>query len=309
MEQKLLVVTSSPHIKSTVTSQKVMLDVLIALFPTLAASVWLFGPRTLLVTALSVACCVFFEWGTEKLMKKPSTIYDLSAAVTGTLLAFSLPPSIPLWILPIGAFFAIVVVKQIFGGIGQNFANPAITARIVLFLSFAAYCSTWTAPFAWMGRADAVSSATTLVSSDTLPRLGDMLLGVRAGCIGETCALALILGGLYLMIKRVISPIIPLSYIATTVLLCLAFGTDPLRTLFGGGLLLGAIFMATDYSTTPVAPLGKLIFGIGCGLFTALIRSFATFPEGVSFAILLMNVLTPLIDRTVRTRPIGGDSK
>ena len=307
MQDRFLIVTSSPHIKSSVTTQRIMLDVLIALAPTLAASVWLFGPRTLCVTGISVACCVFFEFISQKLMKRPSTLYDLSAIVTGTLLAFCLPPSIPLWILPIGAFFAIVVVKQIFGGIGQNFANPAITARIVLFLSFAAYCSDWTSPFAWLGKADAVSSATTLVSSETLPPFTDLLFGMRGGCIGETCAITLILGGIYLLARRIISPIIPLSYIASTVLLCFAFGTDPIRTLFGGGLLLGAIFMATDYSTTPVAPLGKLIFGLGCGVITALIRAFGSFPEGVSFAILIMNILTPIIDRTVKTKPIGDD--
>lgn len=304
--ERLLVVTSSPHIKSRVTTHSIMLDVLIALVPGLAASVWLFGPRSLLVVGISVVSCVFFEWITQKISKRPVTIGDLSACVTGTLLAFSLPVSVPLWILPIGAAFAIIFVKQLFGGIGQNFANPAITARIVITLSFASLVTKWTAPFEWLGKAaDGVTSATPLVSDQTLS-FTDMLLGVHGGCLGETCAAALILGGIYLVIKRVISPVIPLSYIGSAVLLGWLFGTDPVTALFGGGLMLGAIFMATDYATSPDTPLGKFIFGLGCGLITALIRRFGAYPEGVSFSILLMNILTPLIDRYVKTRPLGA---
>lgn len=303
--ERLLVVTSSPHIKSRVTTRSIMLDVLIALIPGLVASVWLFGPRSLLVVGISVASCVIFEWLTEKIMNRKVTIGDLSACVTGTLFAFSLPVSVPLWILPIGAAFAIIIVKQLFGGIGQNFANPAITARIVVMLSFAALLSKWIAPFEWLGKAaDGVTSATPLALART-PSFTDMLLGIHGGCLGETCAAALISGGIYLVIRRVISPIIPLSYIGSAVLLGWLFGVDPVLSLFGGGLMLGAIFMATDYATTPDTPLGKLLFGLGCGLITALIRRFGAYPEGVSFSILLMNILAPLIDRYVKTRPLG----
>ena len=301
-----LVVTSSPHIKSSVTTRRIMLDVVIALCPALIASVWIFGPRTLLVTAVSVLSCIFFEWGAQKLFRRKSTVGDLSAVVTGMLIAYNMPPSVPLWMLPIGAVFAIVFAKQLFGGIGQNFANPAIVARIILFLSFASSMTTFTAPGAWRSTADAVSTATPLNPAATLPPLTDMFLGWRAGCLGETCACALLLGGLYLVIRRVISPLIPLCYIGSTVLLCTLFGADPLYSLLSGGLLLGAIFMATDYATTPSSTLGKIIFALGCGLITAVIRSFGAYAEGVSFAILLMNVFTPLIDRLVRQKPFGA---
>ena len=304
--ENFLIVTSSPHIKSNVTTQRIMLDVIIALCPALAASVWIFGPRALLVTAVSVLCCVFFEWGSQKLFRRESTVGDLSAVVTGILIAFNMPPSVPLWMLPIGAAFAIVFTKQLFGGIGQNFANPAIVARIVLFLSVASSMSTFTAPGAWRGAADAVSTATPLNEAAALPSLTDMFFGMRAGCLGETCACALLLGGIYLVIRRVISPLVPLCYIGSTVLLCWLFGADPLYSLLSGGLLLGAIFMATDYATTPSTTAGKIVFALGCGLITAVIRCFGSYAEGVSFAILLMNILTPLIDRLIRQKPFGA---
>lgn len=304
----MLVVTSSPHIKSKVTTQKIMRDVIIALSPAVAASVWLFGPVTLLATAVSVASCVFFEWGSQKVFKRQSAIYDLSAVVTGILLAMNLPSTAPLWVYPIGALFAIVFVKQLFGGIGQNFANPAIVGRIILVLSFTGLLSNYATPFAWYDKSlDAVTSATPLVKGAVLPSLTDMLLGIRAGAMGETCALALILGGLYLVVRGVISPVIPLSFIGSEMLLAWAFGADPLYSLLSGGLLLGAIFMATDYSTTPSTFVGKLIFGVGCGLITAVIRSFGSAPEGVSYSILLMNIVTPLLDRHIRQKPFGRD--
>ncbi|MBR5519275.1 MAG: RnfABCDGE type electron transport complex subunit D, partial [Clostridia bacterium] len=198
-----------------------------------------------------------------------------------------------------------VFTKQLFGGIGQNFANPAIVARIVLFLSFASQMTTYAAPGAWRNTADAISAATPLQEGAVLPSLWKMLIGQRGGCLGETCALTLLIGGLYLVVRRVISPLVPLCYIGSTTLLCWSFGADPLYSMLSGGLLLGAIFMATDYATTPVTKTGKVIFALGCGLITAVIRSFGAYAEGVSFAILLMNILTPMIDRYVRPRPFG----
>jgi electron transport complex protein RnfD len=304
----LLVVTSSPHIKSRVTTRRIMLDVIIALSPAVAASVWLFGPVTLLATAISVVSCVFFEWSAQKVFKRKSTIFDLSAVVTGILLAMNLPSSSPLWVFPIGALFAIVFVKQLFGGIGQNFANPAIVGRIILVLSFTGLLSKYAAPLAWFDKSlDAVTSATPLVKGAVLPSLKDMFLGIRAGAMGETCAIALIIGGMYLIVRGVILPVIPLAFIGSEVLLAWAFGADPLYSLLSGGLLLGAIFMATDYGTTPATFKGKLIFGIGCGVITAIIRSFGAAPEGVSYSILLMNIVTPLIDRYVKQKPFGRE--
>ena len=305
--EKMLVVTSSPHIKSPVTTRRIMLDVLIALSPAFAASIWLFGPRCALIVAISVASCVFFEWGSQKLFKRPSTLYDLSACVTGVLLAFNLPSTIPLWMIPIGALFAIVFVKQLFGGIGQNFANPAIVARIVLFMSFASAMSHFATPTAWYNSSlDAITSATPLNPNAVLPSLGDMFLGLRAGCLGETCSLALIIGGIYLCIRRVISPFVPLVFVGSATLLCWAFGMDPLYSMLSGGLLLGAIFMATDYSTTPATTAGRIVFALGCGILTAIIRAFGAYAEGVSFSILLMNILSPLIDRFIKQKPFGG---
>jgi electron transport complex protein RnfD len=316
--QDLLVVTSPPHIKSKITTQRIMLDVIIALMPTVAASVWLFGPITLLACAVSICSCVFFEWASQKLFKRQSTINDLSAVVTGLLLAMGLPSTAPLWVYPIGALFAIVFVKQLFGGIGENFANPAIVARIVLVLSFTSLLTNYATPTAWYNKSlDVVTSATPLdaitsaspYSSTivTLPSLRNMFFGLRAGAMGETCAVALLLGGLYLVVRGVIQPTIPLAFIGTEVLLAWAFGYHPLYSLLSGGLLLGAIFMATDYATTPSTFWGKLIFGIGCGVITAVIRYFGAAPEGVSYAILLMNLVTPLIDRHIRQKPFGAD--
>ncbi len=234
-------------------------------------------------------------------------ISDLSAVVTGLLLAFSLPVSIPLWQAAFGAIVAIVVVKQLFGGIGQNFANPAATARIVMLLAFSGTMTTWAAPVG----VDAVSGATPLAliyagRLNELPGLSAMLWGVRGGCIGETATLPLLLGGLYLMARRVISWHTPVVFIATVLGLTVLFNAQPVYQLMSGGLILGAFFMATDYSTTPSTALGKVIFGFGAGALTALIRVFGSYPEGVSFAILLMNILTPHIARLTRHKPLGG---
>jgi len=295
------IVMASPHIHGKTSTSGIMRDVLIALAPALVAATINFGWRALLVTAVSVLSCVFFEWAFEKLVKRPSTIGDLSAAVTGVLLAFNLPVSIPLWQVVFGALVAIVAVKQLFGGIGKNFANPAITARIVMLLAFANTMTNW-------NYADAVSSATPLamMASGEAPAVKTLILGTHGGCIGETCAVALLIGFAYLLFRRVISWHTPVVMTATVFLLTWILGADPVRHVLSGGLLLGAIFMATDYSTTPSTTAGRILFGIGAGLLTVLIRMYGSYAEGVSFAILFMNILTPYLSRATMTKPFGG---
>lgn len=312
---KKLTVSASPHVRSGVTSSGIMLDVIIALIPALIASVVIFGVRTLAVTAISVAGCVLSEYLARKAMKRPNTVGDLSAAVTGILLAFNLPPSIPFWMVIVGDVVAIVVVKQMFGGIGQNFVNPALIGRIVLFISFPDAMTAWVQPRVLSQETvDALTTATPLAAifeKGELEQVSlvEMFFGIRMGCLGEVCAVALILGGIYLFIRRVISPIIPLCYIGTTALLiAIMFGFDRdvvLRQIMGGGLLLGAIFMATDYSTSPISRKGKVIFAVGCGVMTALIRLFGNMAEGVSFSIILMNILVPHIERLTVAVPFG----
>lgn len=310
---KKLVVSASPHLRSKKTTTEIMLDVIIALIPALIASIVIFGPRVLAVTATTVITAVLSEFVARKVMKRHNTIGDLSAVVTGLILAFNLPVSIPLWMAAVGSFFAIIVVKQFFGGIGQNFANPAITARIILLLSFGQAMGNWTAPLTWKS-ADAVTTATPLAvlggeANEALPSLLDMFLGVRGGCLGETCSLALIIGGIYLIARKVISPKIPVAYIGTVAVIMLIAGKGDLEfvayQLMGGGLLLGAFFMATDYSTSPIKSNAKIVFGIGCGLLTCVIRLFASLPEGVSFAILIMNLLVPHIEKIMAPKPFG----
>lgn len=312
-----MIVSVSPHIKDKANTQSIMRDVLIALCPALIASVLIFGFRALLVTAVCVAFAIGSEWAFEKIVKKPSTIGDLSAAVTGVLLAFNLPVGIPLWQAAFGSIVAIVVVKQLFGGLGQNFANPAITARIIMLLAFSSTMTTWAIPgsaaniqSALFG-ADAVSGATPLIalkgeSANTLPSLMDMFLGFRGGCLGETSSIALVIGGIYLLARRVISWHTPVAFIGTVFLLTLVLGQQPVYQLMSGGLLIGAFFMATDYSTTPNTDWGRIIFGVGCGLITVLIRVWGNYPEGVSFSILLMNILTPYISKLTAKKPLGG---
>lgn len=309
---KKLVVSASPHLRTKDTTRGIMLDVVIALIPTLVASVILFGPRVLAVTATTVITAVLSEFLARKVMKRHNTIGDLSAVVTGLILAFNLPVSIPLWMAAIGSFFAIVVVKQMFGGIGQNFANPAIVARIVLLLSFGQAMGNWTAPLSW--KTDAVTTATPLAvlsgeTAEELPSLLDMFLGVRGGCLGETCSVALIAGGIYLLARKVISYKIPVAFIGTVAVVMLIAGKGDLEFvayhLMSGGVLLGAFFMATDYSTSPIKSNAKIVFGIGCGLLTCLIRLFASLPEGVSFAILIMNLLVPHIETIMAPKPFG----
>lgn len=318
-----LFVEASPHIRSAWTTQKIMLNVIIALCPALIASVIIFGLKALLLTVICCTACVLFEFLFNKIAKRDNTISDLSAIVTGMLLAFNLPVDLPIYMAIIGCFIAIVIVKCLFGGIGQNFANPAITARIALMLSFTSAMTKWTVPVT-SDSVDAVVSATPLVnayqllSTDAatvsaaqaeLPSLLDMFLGNRAGCLGETCILALLIGGIYLMCLGLIRPTTPVCFIGTVALLSLLYsGFDlnfMLYQLMSGGLVLGALFMATDYATTPLTEKGKIIFGIGCGLITFAIRMFASMPEGVSFSILVMNCLTPLIDRFTAPRALG----
>jgi electron transport complex protein RnfD len=287
-----------------------MLDVIIALTPALIASVIIFGIQALIVVLACVLSCVVFEYLSRKIMKRVNTISDLSAVVTGILLAFNLPVTIPIWIAVMGSFIAIVIVKQIFGGIGQNFANPAITARIILFVSFSSHMTTWAQPFYYQNSGvDVITGATSLTllsEPDKLPSLIDMFLGIRGGCLGETSTIALLIGGVYLVMKKVISPVTPIAFIGTVFLLSAIMDSNPIYQLMSGGLMIGAIFMATDYSTTPITQKGKMIFGLGCGLITIIIRQFGAYPEGVSFSILLMNILTPYIDKATKIRPFGG---
>ena len=302
---KKLISSVSPHINSPITTQKIMLDVVFALCPALIASAIIFGWRALLVVGVCVAVCIFSEWCFEKICKKENTITDLSAVVTGMLLAFNLPVSIPLWQAAFGSVVAIVMVKQLFGGIGQNFANPAITARIIMMTAFSGTMTTWTFP-------DALSSATPLaaaVKGEALTSYKDLFLGWHGGCLGETCSLAILIGGAYLLIRRVISWHTPVAFVGTVALMSLFCGKDVLYQVLAGGLLLGAFFMATDYSSTPASKSGKIIFGIGCGLITVLIRFWGNFPEGVSFSILLMNILTPYIERLTHSKPLTGGAK
>lgn len=304
---RLLITEVSPHINDKTTTQKIMLDVLIALIPTSIAAVVLFGERALLIIGVCVVSCVLFEFLFEKICKMRNTVTDLSAAVTGLLLALNMPVNIPIWQAVFGSAAAIIVVKQLFGGIGKNFANPAITARLIMLLSFPSVMSTWTLP----NGVDAVSSATPLevmsgVSQGELPSLLQMLFGLRGGSIGETCAVAIIIGGIYLLVRKVISWHTPVAFIVTVFVFTWILGKQPVYQILSGGLLLGAVFMATDYATTPYTKSGKLIFGVCCGLLTVMIRVWGSYPEGVSFAILLMNIVTPYINKLTHSKPFGG---
>lgn len=318
---KGLFVSPSPHRAADMSTSKIMLTVIIALFPAAMAGCVFFGPRAAAVLAVCIAACVAFEALCRIVMKKDQTISDLSAVVTGLLLGMNLPATVPFYVAVIGSFVAIVVVKQLFGGIGQNFANPAIAARIVLMLSFTPQMSNWVKPYWYSGAVDAETSATPLVAEwlgytesganfKMAPfTLSEMFWGETGGCIGETCAAMLILGGLFLIVIKVISPATPIAFIGSFAVLTLIYTGSLVETLYGvlaGGLLIGAFFMATDYATTPLTTKGKVVFGIGCGLITFIIRSFGSFPEGVSFSILLMNLLTPYIDRLTKAAPFGA---
>ena len=301
-----LLVSSAPHITGKDTTASLMRDLIIAMVPALVASTLFFGVQSLILTAVSVLACVAFEYLYEKMLKKPITVGDLSAAVTGILLAFNCPPTLPLWTVVVGAFFAIVIVKQLFGGLGYNFANPAIVARIILGLGYTGLMTSWTFPATFSG--DAVASATPLAvyaAGGTVNYL-DMFVGSTGGVLGETSALALLLGFVYLVVRKVISPTIPVTYVATVAVMAVVLGVDPVVYVLGGGLLLGAIFMATDYVTSPYTEKGKIIFGIGLGLITVIIRRFGSMTEGVSYAILLMNLVVPYINKATRQKPLGA---
>ncbi len=295
--------TISPHIHSGRSTQGIMRDVIIALLPTTIAGTVIFGLRSLLVVSLCVLCCVGLEALFCFVTKKDHTVGDLSAAVTGLLLGLNLPANIPLWQCAVGSLFAIIVVKCLFGGIGCNLVNPAMTARVFMVVSFG---SMVTSAFP----VDAVASATPLTSGK-MPPLPTLLLGQYGGSIGETCSLALLLGGIYLLARRIITWHIPVVFVGTTFLFSfLTQGFDlvgSLSQILSGGLLLGAIFMATDYVTSPSTPWGKVIFALGAGLLTGLIRFYGSYPEGVSFAILIMNILTPYISNWTRRQVFGTE--
>ena len=298
MNKRNLIVSSAPHVVSPVNTSRIMLDVLIALVPAVAMATFVFGMRALLLTAVCAAACVVFEYAVEKMLKRDVTIGDLSAAVTGVILSLNLPANLPFWMAVVGAFIAIVIVKQLFGGMGQNFANPAITARVALFIGFASAMTNFPLPVAQQ-TADAVTGATPLAlfaKGLEVPSNGAMFFGTIGGSMGETSALALLIGGAYLIFKKVIEPTIPACFIGTVAVMAVLTGNDPIFHVCAGGVMLGAIFMATDYVTSPITTKGKVIFGVGCGLLTMIIRLYASYPEGVSFAILIMNILTPHID-------------
>ena len=303
MDNKLIV-TAAPHITGADSTQKIMGRVCLALVPTLIASIFIFGVNSLILTAVTVAACVFFEWGYCKLMGRDVTVEDLSAVVTGMLLAFNMPATLPWWMAVVGAFIAIVIIKQLFGGLGCNFANPAIVGRIALAVGFGAKMSAFPLP---ENGVDALASATPLAVSGNLGagEYVTLLLGNHGGVLGETCAITILIGGCYLIATKVISPMIPVTYLATVAVLSLCFGMDPIVQLLSGGLMLGAFFMATDYVTSPTTDKGKLIAGIFMGVITCAIRFLGTMSEGVSFAILLMNLVTPYIDALTRQDKLG----
>ena len=299
---KSLIVTVSPHIRGGRATNRIMLDVLIALVPAFIASIIIFGARSILVTCVCIASCVLSEWAFEKALKRPVTVNDLSACITGVLLAFNMPVSIPIWQAVFGSVIAIILVKQLFGGLGKNFANPAVTARIVMFLAFSITMTRWTAP-------DGVTGATplALIGKDeaALPGLFEMFIGDHGGSLGETCTAALLLGGVYLLFRGVITWHAPVSFIAVVFALTAALGYNPVYQILSGSLVLGAFFMATDYVTTPMNGAGRLVFGVGAGFFTVIFRVYGNYPEGVSFSILLMNILTPYINRLAMSKPLG----
>lgn len=301
-----LALNPMPQITSPETTQSVMRNVLIAMAPAAVASVIFFGPRALLVTLGSAAMCMVFEhlWclGT----KVPTTVNDLSAAVTGVLLAFNVPVSIPIYMLAIGDFVAIIITKALFGGIGKNFANPAIVGRLTLAVAFPVAMTNFTVPLVTFTPADVVSSATALAPSAPAITLLDMFLGSEMGVLGETSALAILIGFAFLLATKTITWHVTAVYVGVVALASLLAGLDPLAQICSGGLMLGAVFMATDYSTSPATLRGKIVFAIGCGLITCLIRFWGNLNEGVAFSILFMNLLVPYIDQLTPNTPVGA---
>lgn len=312
-----LLVGSSPHIKSGESTRKIMGNVVIALAPALIASLYFFKIQAAMLILVTVLSCVLSEYAWNKIAKKPNTISDLSAVVTGILLAFNLSPAVPVWIAAIGGVFAIIIAKQLFGGLGHNFINPALAARAFMMASWPVQMTTWRLP-GW----DAISTATPLAllkkggeASGQMPELWDIIIGNIGGTIGETSALALLIGAVYLLVRKVITIELPVAFIGSVGLMTWIFGGsepftgDFIRHILSGGLMLGAFFMATDYATSPVTLKGRIVMGIGCGLMTSVIRLFGGYPEGVSYSILLMNLTVPMIDRYMMPKRFGGAVK
>ena len=317
-EKKIFKVTSNPIVRTPRDTSKIMLDVIIALVPALGVGAYMFGMNVAILLVVNVAACVVFEWAYRKLMKKNTSVGDLSAVVTGVLITCVMPSAAPWWVGLIGSFFAIIVVKQLYGGIGKNFLNPALAARAFMSAAYAAYMTTWAVPSTLRSVVDATTMATPLSylnNGEALPEYFNylnMFLGGIPGSIGEVSALALLVGAAYLLIRKVITWRIPVTFIGTVAVLTLVFGKEGysnvdwmLYNVLSGGLILGACFMATDYSTSPVNLNGQLIFGVGCGAITVLIRYFGSYPEGVSYAILIMNCCTWALDKATRPRQFG----
>ena len=313
---QIMTVSAPPHIYGTDSIKSRMRDVVIALVPALIMSLYRYGVNAFYVTAVAVLSALLAEYLYQRIMGKDVTINDFSASITGILLAFNLPPAVPLWVPAVGSFFAIIVVKQLFGGLGSNFVNPALAARAFLLVSFPVLMTKWTfAP-------DAVTSATYLAiikqNPSFVPQVSDymaLLFGKVGGCIGETSAVALFIGGVYLLVRKVINWRIPVFYIGTFALFAFVFGRtgffsgNVLFEVLNGGLFMGAFFMATDYATSPITLKGKVIMGIGCGILTYLIRFHGGYPEGVSYAIIIMNLFVPLIDKYIRPSVYGKGKK
>ncbi|MCQ4935499.1 MULTISPECIES: RnfABCDGE type electron transport complex subunit D [Anaerotignum] len=306
------VVSGTPHVRSKESIQSIMRDVIIALVPASVMGIYYFGLRALMLMVAAIVSAVFFEWLYQKLLKKPITISDLSAVVTGLLLAMNLPAAAPVWVAIVGSAFAIIFAKQLFGGLGQNFINPALAGRAFLLASYPTEMTSWTSAGNFGVDAVAVATPMAQLKGGVMPDASftDVLVGNVGGCLGETCAIALIIGGVYLIAKHVINWKVPVIYIATVFILTALIGRKGLRVptyeIFAGGLMLGAFFMATDYASSPVTSKGQIIFAIGCGLLTTLIRIFGGYPEGVSYSILIMNLTVPLIERLTEPTIFGA---
>ncbi len=306
------VVSGTPHVRSKESIQSIMRDVIIALVPASVMGIYYFGLRALMLMVAAIVSAVFFEWLYQKLLKKPITISDLSAVVTGLLLAMNLPAAAPVWVAIVGSAFAIIFAKQLFGGLGQNFINPALAGRAFLLASYPTEMTSWTSAGNFGVDAVAVATPMAQLKGGVMPDASftDVLVGNIGGCIGETCAIALIIGGIYLIAKHVINWKVPVIYIATVFVLTALIGRKGLRVpvyeIFAGGLMLGAFFMATDYASSPVTSKGQIIFALGCGLLTTLIRIFGGYPEGVSYSILIMNLTVPLIERLTEPTIFGA---
>lgn len=305
-----LIMSYAPHIRTDRTTKNLMTDVVIALLPSLAAGIYFFGIRVLIHTLTAVIACVLSEYLFERIFKMKSTVRDMSACVTGILIAYNLPVSAPFWMDIVGGVFAIVIVKMFFGGLGHNFVNPALAARAFLLACWPTFMTEFVMPGAGGGLTGIVSSATPLVAlkegTNFAVSILDLFLGNVPGCMGEVSALAILIGFAYLLIRKVIDWKVPVIYVGVVFVLSYAAGLDPVRSILSGGLLLGAVFMATDYVTSPMADLGRVIYAVGLGVLTFVIRYFGRLPEGVSYSILIMNIVTPLIDKFVKNRRYGA---